>query len=91
MSNNTFVKDPDSTLDYQVDWSDWMAESDTIADSAWTVPDGITKASDTYDATTATIWLSGGSAGSSYEVVNRITTQDSRVDERALMIMVMER
>jgi len=91
MSNNTFVKDPDATLDYTVDWSSWMAESDDIASSEWTVPAGITKESDTYDDDSATIWLSGGSAGSSYEITNRITTEDGRLEDRTLVIVVMER
>ncbi|HHB12214.1 MAG TPA: hypothetical protein ENK62_03330 [Chromatiales bacterium] len=85
-----FLKDPDSTLDYVIDWSSWLG-SDTIASSSWTVPAGLTMTSESNTTTTATVWLSGGSAGSSYQVTNRITTAAGRVDERSITIEVQER
>jgi len=87
---STFAKDPDATLDYMIDWSDWL-DSDTISTSIWTVPSGITKDSDTNSTTTATIWLSGGTAGQSYKLVNRIVTACGRTDDRTIRIIVREK
>jgi hypothetical protein len=39
----------------------------------------------------ATVYLSGGSVGSNYAVVNRITTAAGRVDERTITILVRDR
>jgi hypothetical protein len=86
-------KDPDATLDYKRNWGPWLADADddTIVTSTWIVPDGLTKDSESNDTTTATVWLSGGTAGLSYDVVNRITTAQGRTDDRTLIIMCRQR
>jgi hypothetical protein len=86
----TFIKDPNATLDYAVDWSRWLA-GDEIAASAWIVPAGLTMVSETSTATTATVWLAGGAAGQSYTVTNRITTVAGRIEDRSFIIRVEER
>lgn len=86
----TFLKDPNATVDYAVDWSDWLG-SDTISSVAWTVPDGITKSAETNTTTKATIWLSGGSVGNKYDVVCRITTSDGRTDDRTITIKMVQK
>lgn len=83
------TKDPDAVLDYQIDWSSWL-DGDTIATSTWKVPSGIIKDSDTNDDTTATIWLSGGTAGESYEVTNSIVTAGGRENDRTMIIPIRE-
>lgn len=85
-----FLKDPEAVLDYQVDWSEWL-DGDTISNSDWTVPTGIERDSDDRDSTTATIWLSGGTAGEWYSVVNRIQTAGGRTDDRTIMIKVEDK
>ena len=87
---NQFVKDPQAVLDYQVDWSAWL-DGDTLAASTWSVPAGLTKADEDFDDSTATIWLSGGTAGSAYRLTNHITTTAGRQDERSLTITVREK
>jgi hypothetical protein len=86
----SFTKDPDAVLDYQVDWSAWLASAlggaDTIATSTWIVPDGITKNSDTHTDNTATLWVSGGTAGTAYNLVNRITTAGGRTNDLTLRL-----
>lgn len=86
-----FVKDPDEVLDYTVDWSNWLATGETISTSTFTPDAGITKDSETNGNTAGTVWLSGGTAGESYSVTNRITTTDSRTAERSFVIDVAER
>lgn len=84
----SFLKDPNATLDYSVDWADWL-DGDSISTSAWVVDSGITvavspAASNTAD--TATVWLSGGTLGESYTITNRITTAAGRIADRSIVI-----
>lgn len=85
-----FVKDPDAVLDYQINWLAWL-DGDSISASVWEVPTGITADSDSSTASTATVWLSSGTAGESYLVVNRITTDGGRTDDRSITISVAEK
>lgn len=84
---STFTKDPQSVLDYQIDWSAWL-DGDTISTSTWTVPSGITKDSDSASTTGVTIWLSGGTDGTDYELTNHIITAAGREDDRTITIQV---
>lgn len=71
----------------------------TISTVAWTVPDGITKDSDNKNAVTiagvsyaastvCTIWLSGGTADTSYRLTCKITTTDSRTLSQSIVVPV---
>jgi hypothetical protein len=87
MAFKRFPKDPNSVLDYTVDWYDegWLG-IDTIATSTWIVPTGLTNIAESHTTKIATIWLSGGTAGTNYEVTNRITTAGGRTDDRTIVI-----
>ena len=94
--NGNYTKDPDATLDYTIDWSEWLAEADndTISASEWltdNIDGGIEITSDSKTDTTATVWLAGGTIGERYKVTNRITTVGSRIDDRSIKISVMEK
>lgn len=80
-------KDPTDVVDYEIDWLVLLGE-DTILSSAWNIPTGIVGDSATNTASTTTIFVSGGTAGTDYGVVNRITTVDGRTFERTLVIPV---
>jgi hypothetical protein len=82
-----FIKDPEARLDYQIDWSTWLG-ADTISASTWSATSGITIDSDANTTTTATVWLSGGTLGQTYEVTNHITTAAAREDDRTLFIRI---
>lgn len=86
-----FSKDPDAKLDYAIDWSSWLAAGETITASAWTVATGITEVISSFNDTTTKIWLSGGTAGTTYTIANTITTSDGRIDERTFDVIVEER
>jgi len=88
---DTFIKDPDAVLDYRIDWSEWLAAAEVIDTSTVTVPAGITLDSDSSDDTTATAWLSGGTAGETYTVTSRIVTDQGRTDDRSITIRILER
>lgn len=86
----TFTKDPGATLDFSIDWTTWLS-GDTITISAWSVPSGITSVSETITSSRiTTIWLSGGSVGGYYSLVNTITTAGSRVNEMTITIAVQD-
>lgn len=84
------TKDPDEVLDYQIDWSARL-NSDTISTSVWTVPDGITGATQSNTTTSTTLWLSGGTDGSSYDILNRITTAGGRTMDQTVRIAIAEK
>lgn len=85
------TKDPDATLDYQIDWSKWLTPGDPIDTSTWTVETGITKETDTNTDDTATVWLSGGTEGRKYRLVNEIVTDAGRKDDRTLIVTIVQK
>ena len=87
-----FVKDPDATLDYSIDWSPWL-DGDLITASDWVAEAGLTivPGSKTYTDTVTTVYVSGGTAGQEYELTNTISTQGSRTDERTITIRFRNR
>lgn len=89
-------KDPDAVLDYRFDWAGadpgpWLETGETITASSWIVDAGLTQVSDSHTDTTATVWLSGGTAGVTYRITNRITTSNGRIDDRTERITVVDR
>lgn len=90
MTTMASKQDPQASLDWGTDWSSWLG-TDTITTSTWTVGTGLTKGTDTHDATTATVWLSGGTAGIRYKITNHIVTAAGRTDERSFYVMVQDR
>ena len=89
-NNKTFYKDPDAVLDYALDWTAWLG-TDTIVTTIWTVENGITKVTDAAGAKIMTLWLSGGTPGTSYTVAGKIVTAGGRTDERTLQIVVEQK
>lgn len=88
-SDGVYLKDPNGVDDATINWATWLA-GDTIASSTWTVAAGLTADSDSYSTTAATLWMSGGTAGSTYTATNRITTAAGRTQDRTLIIQVEE-
>jgi len=86
----TFTKDPDAVLDYKNNWLAWLG-TDRIIASTWTATAGITIDSDTFTRNETVVWLSGGTVGSSYTLVNRITTSLGRVDDRSIIIRINQK
>ena len=86
-----FMKDPDAVLDYAFDWSGWLTGAEVI--SSYTIDEdtGITVDSDLEAAGVVTVWLSGGTAGTTYALRCEIVTDAGRTDERTMIIKVMER
>lgn len=91
MSTFLATKDPDATLDYEVDWSSWLASGETISAAAWTLSSGLTQTTVNTTATKSTVWLSGGTANSRATAACRITTSLGRVDERTIEFVIRNR
>ena len=88
---NAFEKDPDAVLEWQYNWHNWLPSGDSIASATVTVSDGITIDSQTNTSTAVTVWLSGGSEGTTYYLTCHIVTSMGRVDDRTISIFVVER
>ena len=89
----TYIHDPDAVLDYGFDWTtdDWLDDGETIATSTWTVPTGITKVDQSNTGTITAIWISGGTDGQFYRVINHIVTSEGREDDRSFFLRVKDR
>lgn len=91
----TINKDPEAVLDYSFDWGPWLeAVDDTIQSVLFILDPTLTKVSEAHDATTATVWLSGGApptGGGTLKVTCRITTTGGRTDDRSIFLKIIER
>jgi len=97
---STISKDPNATLDYTFDWTDWLLlVADTIVSQVSSVENsadsGVTISfSEITDANRkVVVWLSGGTVGKTATVRTRITTNSSppRVDDRTIYVKIKER
>lgn len=79
------TKDPSEVLDYSIDYSrpfNATTPVDSILASTWAIEknsttDPLVIDSNTFDATHATVWLSGGRKGYKYKVTNHIETNST--------------
>ena len=79
-------KDPDDIAEYSINWEERLDEGDSIFSSEWLVPSGLTKGVASVAGKIATVWLSGGTHGEKYVIVNRVVTQQGRTfDEGAIL------
>jgi hypothetical protein len=90
------TKDPQATLDYQFDWSAYLTPiTDTIAGVNFTLSgsDSASLATSSFNATSATAWVSGGQVGETIQVDCKITTSSvpARVDSRSIFIKIKDR
>ena len=95
MSDNVLdPHDPQGLTDYVINWATLlMGDSETaLSSSVWrtSVPPGLTISSSTATATLAIAWVSGGKAGTTYGLTNRITTPAGRTHERTIYIPVKQ-
>ena len=80
----------DDRLDYDVDFSRWLSDDDTLTDATATADAGLDIDAVQLSGTVAKVWISGGLAGKSYLVTVTATTQDARVKEAIFMIRICE-
>jgi len=83
-----------SIADFGLNWAPFLGSDtiQTVGGSSWEVPAGITEESSpapSNTATTTSIWLSGGTAGQEYVLINTIQTVGGRTWVRPLRIKVV--
>ena len=76
-----------AVMDFTLDWESLDA-GDTIATSVWQVPAGVTLGTEAKSDTTTTAFLSGGTAGTWYVIVNTITTTGGRTDRQTFRLYI---
>lgn len=85
-----FIQDSDSILDYTLDWSNWLVSDDTLAHAVFYPDVGLVLVSENNTSTTASCWIAGGAAGSTYNVTCHITTDRGRQDDRTFQLYIKE-
>lgn len=85
------LKDPQADLDYSIDWSLWLTGTDTLSTSTWIVPSDLTAHNQSYGTATTITWLSGGTNGEVYDVVNRVVTAGGRTEDRTIEFTMVQR
>lgn len=69
--------DPQSSLDFKHDWSDFLADGDSVASQQWTIAplnDGSPTTPTLTNATAASVTVSGCEAGKVYHLTEHIVT-----------------
>lgn len=90
-------KDPGAKLNYSIDWTDWMPQSDTISTSTWTLETISGDAAPLVNHSTAintyktSVTISGGTSGKIYKVTNTITLGSGLIDKRYFRLKVVAR
>lgn len=90
-----YLKDPDATLDYSVDWASRYLGTDSVAASSWTIEPletgGLMLVNESLSDGVSTAVLADGVAGHVYRVVNRVMLVSGLVDERQMSVRVEHR
>ena len=93
-----FIKQPGESKDYDINYSEWLAD---ISDTLSTVTAAIVCETDATDTslvcttvftttTAAKFWMTGGTAGKKYKLTATATTAGGRVDESELIFTIKE-
>lgn len=87
------VKDPDAVLDYRIDWTNVLDNSDpvdTIATSTWVLDAGLVLDSNSILGNITTAWVSVGTLGQLGRLVNTMITTGGRTHVRTIEISVKD-
>ncbi|ODT22223.1 MAG: hypothetical protein ABS35_15340 [Kaistia sp. SCN 65-12] len=85
-------KDPDDIKDYELDWTARLP-GDTISASTWSVAVGVGLVIDSssFTNTVTKVWFSSGTAGITYELLNRVETAGGRTYDQTMKLKVKAR
>ena len=88
----TITKDPHATLDYTVDFTDWLASPvDTISAQTATGTGVTVDGSTILAGKKVVVWVSGGVLGSTGSVRVHITTVGGRIDDRTMYFKIKDK
>lgn len=91
-SKPTIEKDPDALLDYSFDLAPYLKPlNDTIESAIFIIDDALVEESTSVAATTAVVWLSGGTPGETHRVTCRFVTAGGRRDDRSIFLKIKDR
>ena len=89
-----FLKAPEASLDYAIDWAESYLGGAGIAESNWVVdPEedgGVELISQSLDNMRTVVQLSGGEVGKTYRIKNQIILTNGIADERSFIVRVGE-
>lgn len=87
-----FVKDPDSRVDYTMDWGVAYLGDQHIVSSNWAVSpqsaDAPVIEGSSHDGRKTAVTLSGGAIGKVYDITNRVMLGNAERVERSISIQV---
>ncbi len=94
----TYTKQPAEYKDYDVNYTDWLADpADTLFDITATVeclstPTNTSLTVHHVDMTTTTckLWVAGGTTGEKYKITLNATTVGGRIDQSELVFKVKD-
>jgi len=86
-----WVKDPDDTAWYELDWSEFLSAGETITSATVSVGAGLTLLAQTAALTSVSFQVSGGVAPSVVFVTCQVTTSQGNVFETTKSITVATR
>lgn len=90
-------KDPDESVDYELDWTGRLGADEIILTSTWTLVDAPDAALDIEDdfisdgAQRTRVWIGGGADGQAYALLNVITTDTGAELEQTVYLSIRSR
>jgi hypothetical protein len=86
-----WVKDPDDERWFEFDWSAFLATGETITAHTTTVDTAMTKVSDTANATSVSVQVSGGTAGTKSVITCLVNTSAGNIYETQKWVSIYTR
>lgn len=88
---NGWIQDPDSTLDYTFDWSEWLDEGDKLVSHVLEITpsnhtSNLVANQEMLGDKHVTVWLSGGRKNTKYKVTCKVTTLEGRTKSASIWI-----
>lgn len=87
---STERKQPNERTDYNIDYSQWLRDGDTIADFSLIADDPSLDVDGLIVGKTLNMWVSGGLDGATYKITITVTTAQGRIKEDEFKVKVKE-
>lgn len=87
----SWEKDPDASLDYSIEWGNWLPPGDSIANMYVTTSSGVQVTAQALRGSLTAVVARGGVDGAWEFVTIRIVTALGRIDERTIQLLIRQR